>query len=270
MGLRRMLVFEAKKVFLLIRRLERAFNPGRFLEVPIKDCFTYGGFRYGRGEYNPYESYLIDLEQGCPVHEVRKRFVEFIRYYRPRNFGEALGVSDLSKEYPLWRFPWDSFRKKNFNLNSGWSSDIESSPDILTHFAYQGVPFYRIEGEFSWLEGALYRMRHYGYKPEEHGSYIAVRPLVAENGETRFLVENGNHRISALSALGHRSVFAYQPFFSHAVHEKQCRRWCAVRKGYFEVSDALKIFKAYFEGNRNWKTTEEPAMIEASPEWEDG
>ena len=233
----------------------------RTIKAPISQCVHFCGHRYGRDEYNPYETYLVDLCKGVPVEQARQRFIDFLQHYRPRHFGAALGLGEgLSKEYPLLAFPWQEMAVKYFTEPQGWHSYPDACPDILTNFSEAGILMRRIEEEFFWLERALESIRTKGYQPFRHGSFIRSRTLRRADGTETYLLTDGNHRIAAMSALGHKMVLMRQAA-TELVLETECDNWFAVRAGFVQREDALRIFNAYFQGNRAYRTTDEPARL---------
>jgi hypothetical protein len=238
-----------------------ARNPLRpALDVAIEDCVHFCGFRYGRGEYNAYETYLIELSRGSSVTSARRRFVDFLRHYRPRHLGEALGLA-LSREYPLWGYPW-----RVGDPPPAWRKDPDECPDILTHFSPTGILSYRIDEEFVWLERALVRLRREGYRPSTQGRAVGTE-LRAKGGST-YLLTDGNHRVSALAALGMQRVLLARALRTPVVCEDQVERWPGVRRGRYTVDDALRVFAAYRSGNHSYRTTEQPAPLLAPAAWE--
>lgn len=232
----------------------------RQFEITIEQCVHYCGFRYGVDEYNPYESYLIDLKNHVPLSFARQRFIEFLLYYRPRHMGEALGMIDLSKAYPLWIYPWQRFDPKASDTQKGWCATSNSCPDILTHFCEAGILSFRIDEEFVWLERALHSVSENGYQPEQNKSYVRIRQFCRLDGKSAYLLLDGNHRISAMSALGYKTVEVQQKS-TDVVYESGCDDWHGVQKGFYSREDALRIFNVYFEGNHNYRTATSPAQI---------
>lgn len=224
-------------------------------EVAITDCVHYCGFRYGRNEFNPYENYITGLAEGRAIYELRERFIDFIRYYRPRDIGEALGVTTKTS-VPLWLLPWKSWLK--LYCPGGWQESVENVVDILTYFSPRGVEWHRIEMEFGWLERAWRTISHDGYLPEQYG-YIEVFELRA-SAASRFLVIDGNHRLSALHALGKERVLVRQPRLFRATRSR-ARFWPLVLSGHIPYHDALAIFDGYFLGNQTPYRAATPAPI---------
>jgi len=174
--------------------------------------------------------------------------------------GQAIGLKALSRRYPLWVFPWNRFCSESFTLGLGWSASPDEVPDILTHFCEKGILFKRVEEEFFWLERALASIRDNGYRPIEHLSYVTVLRLCRRDGTNAYLVLDGNHRLSAMSALGIGTVEVLQRS-DQVTFESECEQWYGVKKSFFSIQDALAIFHAYFQGNWNFRTTKEPAPI---------
>jgi len=238
----------------------------RTFEISIDQCVHYCGFRYGRLEYNPYEQYLLDLLNHVPLLIARRRFVEFLVYYRPRHMGEALGLINLSKEYPLWVYPWQRFQPREFTIHKNWCNTPNDFPDILTHFCESGILSFRIDEEFFWLERALYSISENDYQPEHYNSYIRTLQLCRSDGKCAYLLLDGNHRVGTMSVLGHKTV-KIEHKSTDIVFERDCDRWYGVQEGFFSREDALRIFNAYFEGNHNYRTTRSPARILAHDDW---
>lgn len=223
--------------------------------VPVDCCVHYGAFRYGRGDENPYERYALALARGEPIGEARVRFADFLRHYRPRDFGAALGVT-LSHTHPLWDFPW----RRGGAEAPAWVDDPDDAPDILTHFSERGILGFRLDEEFLWAERLFYSFRRFGFQPAQFGGLIAVRTLVAADGSERHLVLDGNHRVSAIVALGVKDVTVHA-VRQHVVRERELPRWPRVADGTYTPDDARRIFSAYFNGNAVTRTTEVPAPI---------
>jgi hypothetical protein len=242
-------------------------------QVPIAKCVHYGGFRYGHNEYNPLETYLIDLHNNLQISRARWKFIHFLLHYRPRHMGEALGLDNLSRDYPMWTYPWDIINLEN--PYNAWCDFPDTCPDILTHFCESGILSLRIDEEFFWGERALYSIASSGYKVgkrnvsrDNSSSYFPIKTFELRKCDDRsaYILLDGNHRVSALSALGYKVVTVEQAA-THIAFEKDCGDWYGVKKGFYTREDALSIFNLYFKGNHNYQTTSNPAPIIGPDEW---
>jgi hypothetical protein len=227
---------------------------GREQIIAPTACVHYCGFRYGEARFNPYQNYIEGLARGEEPKLVRNQFVEFLRYYRPEHFGEALGVK-LSRKYPLWLFPWS--RRSG---SGGWCTTPDECPDVLTHFSHGAISRKRIEMEFRWLENAFNSIKVHGFCPERFKSIILTRKLVRTDGDSIYLVLDGNHRVSALIALGIIEV-PVRFLRIATVHESDVESWPFVRNGTYSKDDALAVFRVYFDGNSSGRTTDQPALV---------
>ena len=192
----------------------------------------------------------------------RQRFIDFLKYYRPKHISEAIGIKKaMDREYPLWLYPWFTHPRSEFNNSSRcWYSDMDEAPDILTHFSPNGILSFRIQQEFYWLERALITIQKEGYQPLKYNNFVNSLELINLKGDCVYILMDGNHRISALSTLGYKSVIVQQRI-DHKIFEKDFINWGSVKNSCYTQNDALAVFLQYFRGNSNFITTEDSAKI---------
>ena len=224
------------------------------IDIKISSCVHFCGFRYGLKEYNPYETYIMELHQNKPESSIQEKFINFLQHYRPSSFGEALGIS-LNRNYPLWQDPWDEKIDLDYNAHS---MEHDMIPDIITHFSPDGIPYRIIKQEFRALRNAYESIKAEGYQPKKYG-YAEVLCLQGDTS-CAYILLDGNHRVSALSALGKTDV-TVRLYRKNVIHKKKARQWYGVRKGIYEFDDAIKIFDVYFNGNKGYKISDFPAPI---------
>lgn len=241
-----------------------AVTQDEVIEIPICSCVHFTGFRYGIDGFHPYENSARDLRQGVPLLKVRRRFVEFLQYYQPRHLGEALGIS-LSRHYALWGYPWRRLSERERSLTYAWHDKPEDVSDILTHFSEAGIHSYLIDQEFFWQERTLQILADNGYRPDLY-CYVKTLELRRRDGSSAYILTDGNHRVSALAALGHQSVVV-QNHPSHVVDESQLENWPEVQCGRMTPEDAQAIFDAYFQRNSLWRTTPQAVEIIGPADW---
>ena len=128
----------------------------------------------------------------------------------------------------------------------------------MTHFCSQGIKRYKIEREYFWLERAYNVISNYGYKPLDY-SYIEVMELQKKN-QSVFIVKDGNHRLSSLSALGFKEVNV-KINISEKIKQKRYRKWKQISIQRYTEKEALAIFYAYFDGVSNFKRSDSPTQI---------
>lgn len=224
-------------------------------QVPISSCIHFCGYRYGVDMPNPYEAYARGLAAGTPVERVRREFVDYILRYRPSGISAALGVS-LAKDMPLWHLPWRN--PSTVIAEPGWVTDPDSVVDVMSFFSPAGVSRAALEREFSWHEDAFAAIRREGYQPRKY-EHIRVREFCRGN-DSVFLVLDGNHRLSVLSALGYRNVEVKQSLGTRVLRA-EASSWPLVREGRIGIDDALAIFDAFFSGVSEPLQVDRPASI---------
>ncbi len=142
----------------------------------------------------------------------------------------------------------DATNKENTSRQiAGWLDDPLDIPDILTHFSSNGIYMFQIEQEFVWLERIYYSIREKGYQDDLGGKSIETLKLVSENSQKKYIVTDGNHRISAIYALEKNDSIRCK--IIGEVYEEDLCEWELVKEGYYDKDDARKIFSVYFSGN---------------------
>jgi hypothetical protein len=247
----------------LLRALkERALKSlDAIVDIPIDRCYHYRAFRYGGFGNNLYEDYVVGLATGENRAELRRHFAESILRCRPRTMDDVLGL-DLG-QWPIWSYPWNRPSRAAPSL----LSDPALNPDIVCHDCPSGVLASHINREFSWLEGAYASIVTRGYRPDTYG-YIHCQELVGASSSA-FIVLDGNHRMSALHALGHATVRARVSPLKRVVRA-DVKAWPRVREGSLTESRALLVFDRYFAKANPPLREMNPAILieDEAPMWQ--
>ena len=231
--------------------------------VSVSDCVNYNGFGYRRDAFHPLHRYLFDCEARGLV-AARRAFVEFLRFYRPCDAAQALGLAPLDKEYPLFLMPWYRFTPASFRPLLTWRALPLDCSDLLTRYSARGLASYLIEQEWFWAERALDTLRNHGY--DTRRGILQARAFVKADGERRYLLTDGNHRAAAMTFLGWDEVEICCDTLLE-VRECDADKWWGVRHGFYSRAAALALFHAYINGNARPHVAAQPAPIEASPDW---
>ena len=220
-------------------------------DVQISDLRHYCGFKYGCNTFNPYENFIVGLHSGLYLNLLKENFNNFLIRYRPENLGEALGIN-LSKKYPLWCYPWNSCCK----FGNGWVPKLENVPDVMTHFCDLGIPITLVEQEYFWHQRAYNNIKVNGYQPQKHG-YVELMEIVVKSKRC-YIVLDGNHRVSALSALGFKSVCAK---ITHIYNIQNVHVFPQVEKMAMSENDAITIMQKYIDGVTDRPIVGKPSKI---------
>lgn len=230
-------------------------TPYQLIRVSTDRCRHYCGFRYGSNSFNPYENYIVGLHKGIPHELLRRNLEDFLLHFRPRDFGSLLNLQ-FANSIPLWLYPWSS--TTGINPTNGWCESPKDVPDIITHFSKQGILRTRIDEEYFWLERAYESITEKGYQPQEFG-FIQVQELRSET-DSVYIVRDGNHRLSALVAMGFSEVVVqHNPF--DKIDGSQYRSWTQVLRGIYTPEEALSLFNVYFVGVDGYARSNTPARI---------
>jgi hypothetical protein len=135
--------------------------------------------------------------------------------------------------------------------SSGWHRSPENVPDIITSFSPAGIPRALLEKEYVWLHGAYESIVANGFLPHRFG-YPRGRLLLGVGGRRACLLLDGNHRVSALSALGYDKL-TVEVSSQHTVRLDALEQWPGVRARVFTRDEAEAIFMAYFNGNHRFR-----------------
>jgi len=235
----------------------KPLNPqsAKIITVPINKCRHYCAFKYGSNTFNPYENYIIGLQKGVGLSEIRRQFEDFLLYFRPRNFGEVFDI-ELSRGIPLWVYPWQEV--ESFNSKMGWLDNLNEVPDIITHFCEDGIKRSQIDEEYFWLERAYSTIAKQGYRPQDFSFVEAIE--FNKEDKNVYLLQDGNHRVSALAALGYEKVMI-KVSQSLSWDGENHREWAQVRFGLYSEQDAIKLFNVYFFGVSGFRRSIQPAKI---------
>ena len=86
------------------------------------------------------------------------------------------------------------------------------------------------------------------YTSNEHPhSYIQGVWLTNADGEQKFVVLQGNHRMAALSFLGYKVIdFRIGLFLVREIRESEVTTWPLVKSGRIDEVEALMIFNKFF------------------------
>lgn len=236
------------------------------MNIAVADCVSFHAYHYSVGSQNPLQKYAIGLAQGTDVRAMRRDFIEFLRYYRPINAAQALGLPDLDPSLPMWIFPWKRALALDFVQRRAWRESSARCHGILTHFSDEGILSYRIEEEWLWLERAYQSLQLRGYQPSR--GVLRAHTLHANDNRVAHLLMDGNHRAAALCAQGVERIHILSET-RYQIYESEVDRWPGVVSGQYSRAAALQIFHRYIEGNTCTRTTDATAPIIAPQGWLD-
>lgn len=228
-------------------------------DIAINECVHYRGFRYGGFGNNIYEDFILGLANNVDITQLRSIFTKRVLAYKGKDFSSALNIK-LSRKYTPWIYPW-TLRTLRKGVLPNYSPT--ENPDIICHYSPEGILTSHINREFFWLERAYKAISSSGYRPELYG-YINLACL-RNKTEKRYLVLDGNHRLSAAHALGISKVKA-NVIYPLLWDKRISKFWPGVISKNFSHEDAITIFERYFvDSNLTLPESDVLNLIEDEP-----
>lgn len=201
--------------------------------------------------------FTVSFEKGG-CHHIVKTLEEFDEYpdidYRDtamydflKNFSPT-SICDLcdnggrvNSNFPLFMYPWGTFR----------IGEISSCKDPSTSRFCGPSSDEFIKEEFDRTIALYKRIKKNGYRPWLFGNtFIGGAFLIRNNGDRRFVVLQGNHRIAILSHLGYERITVRNVKGYMGVIKESCiDNWLLVKLGKCSESAARAVFDLYFKDN---------------------
>jgi len=213
------------------------------------------------------------VKYGLGKNDHVRKIEDILRnYYEnvvPRNAAEWIGISfkDNHNFYnlPPWAavFPWRARSIESYRKTYEKAAILENKSvgypdnDIYDGWLFCGpVTNDKINIEAKRISLVLKSIKKKGYQRSNNKDGDAkATALVKEDGQWRWLITAGNHRVSAASALGYEQI----PIrFNLVVNRNQVDYWPHVVEGLYTRDEALLYFDMIFEGSTpsitiNWK-----------------
>lgn len=164
----------------------------------------------------------------------------FLKSFCPASISILAGVAS-EEPLPLFVYPWGTF-------NSGGVS--RNKDPMMSRFCGPSSDSFVFEEYKRTIE--LYKsVSANGYRPYQYpNSFIGGTWLIAADGEKRFVVMQGNHRMAALAHLGYKAIPVRRIRQAlPIVRETDLPSWHTVKNGRCSEAHARRVFKFFFEQN---------------------
>lgn len=181
---------------------------------------------------------LLEVDTNPHFNGANSTLARFLQEFCPTSISTLAGVND-EEPLPLFVYPWGTF-------NHGAATTIKSP--LTSRFCGPSSKKF-ISKEISRTVALYQQMRQTGYTPQKFpNSYIAGTWLKALNGDQRFVVMQGNHRMAVLAHLRVRQI-SVRTTSTCLRHVRECdlANWPLVASGRCSVEHAHKVFSLFFE-----------------------
>jgi hypothetical protein len=248
--------------------LARAGKARFVIDLPLADCRGNKtmGFPCVPGAGHPFveTARLLLVSPDLPYEQTPLH--AFYQRHRPRTAAEHLGLActhpDLARHPSTTAYPWappptpnEEARRRARIRAENRRHGLDFGPD--DGFAHFGpITARRGRFELSRLRRLVADVRARGFRIGADRDGVCSAHLLIDGAERRALIENGQHRIAVLGALGRRSAPIW--VLPHPVRRSQVATWPGVRAGVFTRDQALAVFDRLMAG-RQPEALAEPA-----------
>lgn len=238
------------------------------INAPLAECRTLNlsAFPPTKTGGSPFVQTIQNYYEREKTRYEHSALCEFYDCYKPQSASDLLGLTDPSYKKLLSLppsaafFPWRAYcidrqpaiRNKQIgreNREHGSRLGCEHGDPL-----YGPVSNIKGELEFKRLIAIANSIRTNGVKVDGRGlNNITVVGLISDDEWRLAVVNSGQHRLSALGALGfHDAVVQLRVTEGSGGLVRRCdvHRWPAVRSGIFSEAEALFIFDRLFNGQK--------------------
>lgn len=228
--------------------LEAARGRAPVFEVEVARCRDLNGWAYTGKGWNHFVALLRQLEEQPDLEYRDSVLRDFYRRFTPGNRQEQLFPEEERELPPLsqgWTLhPWVDSRGVMTNPRESPTT----RPGGNHHYGPNSDEFG--EREFKQIKQTFRLIQQYGYQPEVFPDGHIQGHFLRKGGDYRFLVNEGQHRMAAVAALGYRVIRCkHNPRFDRVVDFKQLVRWPQVKSGLYSRQLAERVFRHYFESD---------------------
>jgi hypothetical protein len=235
-ALRRRLHFYAGNCYRL------ATIPWRQHRIELSEARTIFGCSFGDDGWHHLRKTLEEYDADPAVPYTHTTLYRYLTRFRPSSICDLLPAGACAgAALPLFVYPWGTFRK----------GDVGTRKDAHTsRFCGPSSDVFVAE-EFDRTIRLYRQLKQSGYQPWRYGNtFIGGTLLRTRDGERRFVVLQGNHRLAVFAHLGMRRIAVRDvPGYLAEVREDDVDRWPLVAQGACPPETARQVFRLYFAEN---------------------
>ena len=228
-----------------------AGNIFRFITIPFfqtiikpDEARTIFGASFGDNGWHHIISTLEEYDTNNDINYNETNLYRFLKLFTPSSICDLLNNNDKKIEnLPLFIYPWGTFKKKIIDTNK--------TPRLSRFCGPSDDSF--IKNEFSRTIKLYNNIKNNGYKPwKAYNGFIGGTILEKDNGERRFIVLQGNHRLAILCHLGVEKIkVRVLPGNIKIFKENSLKNSPLVLNGSCDYDTAISIFNLFFYEDGN-------------------
>lgn len=229
-------------------------------DVPIEKCINIYGYKFSESESHQFVKTIKEFETNRNLSYKNSVLYNFYKNFQPRNLKEVYFLHSQYKKNLSKNSNSPLLEKEPKILMQPWFSDIiepfsngkEIKEEGLSYLqgsqSFGPVTTTKGELEFSRIINTYNSIKTKGYHVDFFHNQISGYFLKNEN-DYRFVIQNGNHRVASLSALGYKKIPVIFRFnYPRYIDIRDINLWPQVKNGNISLEDAKIIFNIMFTG----------------------
>jgi len=234
--------------------------------APLEQCRWTGpsGFPYGPTSPHPYVRTLLEYREHGSETSENSYLAKYYAAFQPSSLAEFQGLEfdghpSLLSLPPLNIYPWTPVSSEKLKqLLDGVADEVmlPNSFRVVRSCGPKTRDFVQERLRRLFMIYDAIEAEGFRSVPNPRLPYFDQFPtgdLMVRGGEARIILANGQHRASALSALGHETVTLLlgvnHPRGPFRIDRSAVLDWPLVRGGLYRVDEALRVFDGIFDAN---------------------
>jgi hypothetical protein len=219
--------------------------------VELERTTTPCGFSYARGGWHPYAAALEEHLADPELPYERSVLARYYRQFQPTSVQEAL-LEDVAGPLPpldAWP-PVPKLYKHLWTLNPRRVRAILRGSDdwaanIKQHLGPQTAE--QARAHLARIVGVHDSVRERGYQPDAYPDGVVTGYFLEAEGDYRFMVILGNHRLAAFRAAGVERISArLHPGHPPVINARRLEQWSRRSGRVLPTSVATSVFEKLF------------------------
>ena len=210
-------------------------------KISASEVRTIFGASFGEDGWHHIIKTLEEYDAEPEIEYDKTSLYRFLKHFTPKSICDVTDKKLGCDVLPLFNYPWGTFKK---------NERISFKDSVTSRFCGPSEDEF-IRDEFERTISLYEKIKTSGYKPWTYGNtFIGGAFLINNEGEKRFVVLQGNHRMAILAHLKYQSIDVREVRgYLTKILEKDSDNWSLVKSGKCSLHVAQAIFSLYFREN---------------------
>lgn len=225
-------------------------------KVEIEEMTSRVGFSFSQDGWHPFVKTLQEYEKNPDLRYQDSTLARLYQSYKPQNIQEVLLDHIEAPLSPVCFWPPNNeLIKKIWILNK---NKLKKTLEEVNNKKNQGKGWIYFgphtndygEREFSRMKTVYDSLKIRGYQPDYKNTDPVNGFFLQKGSKTRFILMQGNHRVSALKALGYSRIeVVTRPGHPKVINWKDLNKLTEGEGGIYSDYIIKELFLALFEGS---------------------